>query len=362
MRPIYFFLLLLPITGFSLDVDEKLTFRILKISKSKKTILINRGVEDGLVEGDQAKFFDQSGVLARGKLAKIAPTRSVWSIFRVINEKDLKENKVLNLKITPEMKLTKDKSREIVPKDGVPVGVAVMDTEEERDDDQDEDKAEIEEIDESKFFRNLDTKDSSLGQGRGLVNFSPWEVVGSFSFFYSMNSIETTGQETLENNVSYMDLSFGVERYNPKSRNLWRDFSFIAFFEWSGTSMDNTSFFEGALPSDTLGFGIGANWHYGNDPFAFSKPIGFLSIGIGGGVRQFSMIADNYARSYKEETAFFSWNFGAGLKWYTMSGLGFRAVLEYFSRSGDSSFTVGGQVPRYKTAGPRFKIGASWRF
>jgi hypothetical protein len=68
VRPFLILLLLFPQLVFSLEIDEKLTLRILKISKTKRTILINRGIEDGLAEGDHAKFFDQSGVLARGKV------------------------------------------------------------------------------------------------------------------------------------------------------------------------------------------------------------------------------------------------------------------------------------------------------
>ncbi|TDJ07662.1 MAG: hypothetical protein E2O68_03175 [Deltaproteobacteria bacterium] len=362
MRRYLIVLILLPMVAFSLEIDEKLTLRILKISKTKRTILINRGIEDGLVEGDHAKFFDQSGVLARGKVSKISPTRSVWSIYRIINDKEFKQDKVLSLKITTELKLTSDKTKKITPQDGVPVGVAVVEVEEEIPVEDREEQADdlLEEMDEDKFYRNLDTRPDSLGQGRGLVNWSPWEVVGTLSYIYTKNSIETEGLATRENNFGTFDLILGVERYNPKSRNIWRDFSFIATFEWSSTSMSNESFYEGSYPKDLLGFGIGTNWHFGNDPFAFNAIIGFVSLGIGGGVRKFTMVTGSNA--FLEETGFFSWNFGLGIKWYTKSGLGLRGILEYFSRTGASSFTVGGATPTYKTAGPRFRIGASWRF
>jgi hypothetical protein len=258
------------------------------------------------------------------------------------------------------MKLTSDKSRKITPEDGVPAGVEVVEVVEEEDKDKEEQANKLlDEMDVEKFYRNLDTKGDSLGQGRGLVNWSPWEVVGTLSYIYSMNSIET-GSTLQENNFGTFDLILGVERYNPKSRNLWRDFSFIATFEWSTTSMDNESFWEGSYPKDLIGFGLGTNWHFGNDPFAFNSFIGFVSLGLGGGVRQFTMVSGSNA--FLEETGFFSWNFGLGTKWYTKSGLGLRAILEYFSRSGNSSITVNGNTPVYKTAGPRFRIGASWRF
>ena len=43
--------------GICLEIDEKLTLRILDVSDTKRTILINRGLEDGLVVGDHAKLY-----------------------------------------------------------------------------------------------------------------------------------------------------------------------------------------------------------------------------------------------------------------------------------------------------------------
>src|SRR5574343_1885919 len=93
-----FFLMIFPMISFALEIDEKLTIRIIKLSESKKTILVNRGAEDGLVVGDQAKFIDQSGVVARGVVEKVSRTRSVWSIYSVINPSEMVPEKVLNIK------------------------------------------------------------------------------------------------------------------------------------------------------------------------------------------------------------------------------------------------------------------------
>ena len=62
---IFLFIFLFSSTLFALEVDEKLTLRFLRASSSKKTILINRGLEDGFAEGDHAKFYIDSGVIAR---------------------------------------------------------------------------------------------------------------------------------------------------------------------------------------------------------------------------------------------------------------------------------------------------------
>ena len=97
----------------ALEIDEKLTLRFLKVSTSKKTVLINRGAEDGLVVGDHAKFYITSGIIARGVVEKVSPSRSIWSLYRVIEPNDIAEGKVLNLKIASPVKITTDSSKSI---------------------------------------------------------------------------------------------------------------------------------------------------------------------------------------------------------------------------------------------------------
>ena len=97
----------------ALEIDEKLTIRFLKVSTSKKTILINRGAEDGLVVGDHAKFYITSGVIARGVVEKVSPSRSIWSLYRLVEPNEVVEGKVLNLKIASPVKITTDVSKSI---------------------------------------------------------------------------------------------------------------------------------------------------------------------------------------------------------------------------------------------------------
>ena len=97
----------------ALEIDEKLTLRFLKVSSTKKTILINRGGEDGLVVGDHAKFFITSGVIARGVVEKVSPSRSVWSLYRVVDSNEITDDKVLNLKISSPVKITSDPTKSL---------------------------------------------------------------------------------------------------------------------------------------------------------------------------------------------------------------------------------------------------------
>jgi hypothetical protein len=97
----------------ALEIDEKLTLRFLKVSTTKKTVLINRGAEDGLVVGDHAKFYISSGIIARGVVEKVSPSRSIWSMYRLVEPNDVTEGKVLNLKIASPVKITTDSTKSI---------------------------------------------------------------------------------------------------------------------------------------------------------------------------------------------------------------------------------------------------------
>ena len=97
----------------SLEVDEKLTLRFLRTSSTKKTVLINRGLEDGLAKGDHAKFYIDTGVIARGVIVKISPSRSVWSIYALVKPEEVILERVVNLKISTPVKLTLDNTKMI---------------------------------------------------------------------------------------------------------------------------------------------------------------------------------------------------------------------------------------------------------
>ncbi|PJB53469.1 MAG: hypothetical protein CO099_06920, partial [Bdellovibrio sp. CG_4_9_14_3_um_filter_39_7] len=61
----------------AMDIDSKFVGRVLGVSDSKKTVLMNKGHESGLKEGDHAIMSLASGAVARGLVAKLSPSRSV---------------------------------------------------------------------------------------------------------------------------------------------------------------------------------------------------------------------------------------------------------------------------------------------
>ena len=117
MRIIFVFFTLFSLNAFALEVDEKLTTRIVRTSETRKTLMINRGTEDGLVEGDHAKFIVTAGIVARGVCIKVSPSRSVWSVYRLVNADFIVNDSVMTLKITPPVKITKDETKAIVEED-----------------------------------------------------------------------------------------------------------------------------------------------------------------------------------------------------------------------------------------------------
>ena len=93
--------------------DLRLVGRILSVSDSKKTILFNRGSEDGLQLEDHAKFSLPGGILARGTLVRISPGRSVWSIYKFYTKDKVTENIIVTAKTTSPLKLTQDATKNL---------------------------------------------------------------------------------------------------------------------------------------------------------------------------------------------------------------------------------------------------------
>lgn len=353
----FFFLMLLPALSYSLEIDEKLTIRIIKLSESKKTILVNRGAEDGLVVGDQAKFIDQSGVIARGVVEKVSPTRTVWSIYSVVNPSEMVPEKVLNIKITDPLKLTGDETKELSDKDltvETPKEVPKMDPSLPIKEGAKEEKKSKEVV-----IRNLETKQDAKGQGRSLLDRSTYELVGGFNFNSQDYSVDL-GSETSQNSITQLSLSLSLEKYFQTTQSFWRKFSFLAGLDWQSYSYDENKAREGSIPEDLLGFGLGINYHLFNDPFVADGLIPFVSLGIGFGSRTFNII--DQGKAYLEDASLFYFNIGIGAKYFTASGWGFRASLDYYSRSMTGNTAINGVMPDITSSGPRFWLGMSYRF
>ena len=90
---------LLWITAQALEVDSTFTATILKLSKSRKAIMLNSGYENGLVVGDNANFMDENQLVATGVVAQVASKRSAWSLYLVQADNKLNTTKSYKIKI-----------------------------------------------------------------------------------------------------------------------------------------------------------------------------------------------------------------------------------------------------------------------
>ena len=108
---LFFFLFIVPHSFAVLDLDTKFTARVLGMSDSKRTILVNRGSEHGLGMDQHAKLSLPNGMIARAVVVRIAPSRSVWSVYRFYAKDSLTAKTVYTFKISSRVELTTDESK-----------------------------------------------------------------------------------------------------------------------------------------------------------------------------------------------------------------------------------------------------------
>jgi len=375
------FILIFATSAFALEIDEKLTTRILSVSSTKKTVLLNRGLEDGLVVGDHAKFFLTTGVIARGVVSKASPTRSIWSIYRLIKADSVNVDKVVNIKISSPLKLTEDASKSLVyepvPSGTDSISISRGDSSSRQrgmqtSSDQDEiDSLNDGPIVESKrgtsrpqvnlkrggYIRNMDSQDTSYAQGRGVFDNKSWEFIARFQYHSLSTSVDdgiegnqvTTGKETT------MGIGGSLEKYFPHRKDWLRKFSFFGTLDYSSTTSSSDASTSDIKTSQT-NIGIGTNWHFYNDILSFERVIGFVS-GSLGLINSSTTVGD---AETKGSGTFFS--LGIGAKYYTASGFGVRGMLDFYSQGIKSSVSTSDVESVTTKSGPRLIVGMSYLF
>ena len=327
-------------TAFSLEVDEVLTGRIMEVSATKKTILLNRGIEDGLVVGDHIKLFLTSGVIARAIAVKASPRRSIWSIYRLVSPDKVVMDKVINIKATAPINISDDPSRTIYPPQSHPninaldsVGLS------------DEEKEELNSLKVSPHSHN-----DGIPQNR---TFESWGMI-------HLNSFSGTTQSNRQSTTSGLNISLGVEKYfNPVKKNPLENISVSLFYHHAKNqtaSLNGNS--TGSLAHE---FGGGISWHFLNPALSYQRPIGFIqgTYGIG--------TVEDFVQAYGEEKniiegndTFFS--LGLGIKYYAWKGWGLRILGDYYHRDEHYNISNSNQSEHKRLQGIRFMIGLAWRF
>ncbi len=314
--------LIISCSANALEVDDKLTMRILKTSDSAKTVLINRGIEDGLAKGDHAKFFLTIGIVARGVVEKVSPTRSVWSLYRIVNAGYLKNDVVMNLKITNPVKMTEDSTKMIVkddplPKDssvGIPLAVGA--------DDRTTDRAELAALGAS-MPGNVEIPERNV------------EVLGmlQLSSLSGSSEADETSTEAISGSTSHMDFLLGVDFYFKDTNKWYSNFSFMPFYHIEDSKMmtgsgqsTNTKYTE---------YGLALNWHPFKPHYATKKLIIFFngSMGMGKSTDSYEMTSGTQGDSTDTLNGTINfWSIGSGVKFFLPNGFGARMTMDYFVR------------------------------
>ena len=346
-------------SAYALEVDEKLTVRLLKTSESKKTVMINRGTEDGLVEGDHAKFIVTSGIVARGVCVKVSPSRSVWSVYRLVNADFIVTDSVMSIKITPPVKVTKDETQSLVQEDtptkvtaddAAPLGIPLAEGA--------QDIGKVQSGDED--MKALED------QGPVIISEKNLEVFGMLNISgLSSNTKDDSGTNSFTHTQSYHHIGLGGELYAKREREWYSRFSLagsVNLMRVSSQSYNGT----GTL-NDITEFEVGTNWHPTKLPSTTMQFIPFLHLGFGVGSAKSTyksgseLGGQSVTASNNGMTQSFS--VGFGYKYYIGNGLGMRAMADYYLRSESYKEDETTQIKwNKKVSGPRLMLGLSYRF
>jgi hypothetical protein len=347
-------------SAFSLEIDERLTLRIVKISESKKTILINRGIEDGIVKGDHAKFFLTVGVVSRGVVVKVSPTRSVWSLYRLVNAEYIRDDQVMRLKITAPVKITKDESRMLVADDSVvsvnrdprDLGIPLADGAEDENNsgklglDGEALRSKISDLDETVSLREMNKE-----------FFMTFHYSGSnFITAPSNDSGEVKGTQ------SSMVLKTGLELHSKNFKKWYSRFSIVALL--SMTRNGASTHRGDAVQENITEFGGGVHWYPLTRPSKVYRfiPYGKFHLLVGSSETIYSAGSGANTDSEKLNAGTFGYALGAGMKYYTSRGYGANIGLDFNVR-GDSFSADSADTKWVKTnSGPVINIGFLKRF
>ncbi len=351
-------LLMIPTFAFGLEVDEKLTIRIVKTSDSRKTIMVNRGTEDGLVEGDHARFIVTAGIVARAVCVKVTPMRSVWSVYRLVNADFILPDAVMSLKITPPVKITKDETQAIVKEDtptqvtgdpqalGIPLADGAQD------------------LDQATGVMASDKELEDLEVTSSIASKNI-EVFGNLNVSALASSTETDdGTVTSKNSQSSHHFGMGAELYSTRERQWYSRFSLMGALNLMRNN--SQSYNGGGVENDVTEFSGGVNWHPFTLPSSSNEFIPFfhfaLNIGTVKSVASTPATGGSAAIESSVNGKTQGFEFGFGAKYYTARGFGVRALLDYYYRSETYSADDFGQKFNKKVSGPRLILGLSYRF
>jgi hypothetical protein len=354
-------LLILSTSAFALEVDEKLTVRVVRTSESRKTLMVNRGTEDGLVEGDHAKFIVTAGIVARAVCIRVSPSRSVWSVYRLVNADFIVNDAVMSMKITPAVKITKDESKSLVQEDtptkvtagdGAALGIPLADGAE------DLDKATTL-TDDVGDLKAVSDAEPSIIPEKNVEFFGMLAISG-----LTANTKTDTGDKSFNNSQSFHHIGLGAEFYPRKEREWYSHWSLVGNFNVMKNA--NQSYNGSSSTNDVTEFEIGTNWHPTKLPSQTQMFIPYIHAGFNlGSVKSTYKPGDELSGSTTGKSAnggTQGFSVGFGYKFYTQSGFGARFLLDYYMRTERYKEDDAGVKFNKTVGGPRLMLGLGYRF
>ena len=340
---------------FALDVDEKLTLRILRTSKSKKTVMVNRGVEDGITQGDQAKFFLTSGVIARGVVIKVSPTRSVWSLFRVVDADLVKTDSVMNLKITEPVKITADETRTIV-KDDTPSLIGIGDPS----------KLGIPLAEGANDLSNSNVSTAEIvaiaSQAVTSIKDKNYELFTGINISAMSSSSDSTSLSAAGSDTQ-TQFTFGFQYYFKDDKTWYSRFSFNGFIDYYSVGILGGSGDQSSTAGTEVGAGV--EWHPLTKPSMVGVFIPFFTGSIASGTETYSFKKGKTNLNAQDQTfegITFTTTVGGGFKFYTAQGYGAKMVLDVLYRRSSYNNDSFGQAFVKTQLGPRIYVALNYRF
>lgn len=353
-------LLAFSFSAHALEVDEKLTVRIIRTSETRKTLMVNRGTEDGLVEGDHAKFIVTAGIVARGVCVKVSPTRSVWSIYRLVNADFIVNDSVMSIKITPPVKITKDESQAIVQEDtptrasgdptqlGIPLADGAQDITPAGEDS-------VSQTD----LKALEDDGPSIIPEKNVEVFGVLNISG-----LTANTKTDTGDDSFNNSQSYHHIGLGGEMYPQREREWYSHFSLQANINLMRNN--NQSYNGSGSTNDLTEFAFGVNWHPTKLPSTTMDFIPYFHLEFNVGSVKSTYKPGTEGNGVTDELAANGgtqgFSAGFGYKFFTQRGFSARAILDYYMRTEKYEEDDATNTFNKTVGGPRFMIGLGYRF
>lgn len=360
MKILIIFLLMLSMGAQALEVDEKLTIRIIRTSETRKTLMINRGTEDGLVEGDHARFIVTAGIVARAVCVRVSPTRSVWSVYRLVNADFIVKDSVMTLKITPPVKITKDETQSLIREDtptrigrgdpaelGIPLADGAQD---------------LDQV--GTVTAGEDDLKALQDDEVSIIPEKNFEVFGILNISGITASTKTdSGDDSFKSSQSYHHIGLGGEYYSQKERNWYSRFSLQGMVNLMRNN--NQSYNGSASTNDITELSLGVNWHPTQLPSQTMTFIPYLHLSMSMGTVKSTFKPGQENPGGEESSADGSttgFSLGFGYKFFTAKGFGARAMVDYYFRTEKYKEDENTNQFNKDVAGPRLMLGIGYRF